>query len=391
MIDEAGHGTEPETIIPLVWSWNSHLTRIVLAGDPRQLGPVVHDKRALQHGLGVSLLERLMSMPPYVPDGIDEDGDPEDIQYNPQFVVKLVRNYRSHPALLTVSSRLFYSNQLVPSAPRDIAQLFVGLAHLPNPDVPLVFHAVEGRQQRDGNSLSWFNLEEVEAVLKWVQNVLYDSQRNAPGYAAQSMRIVMPQDISIITPYAKQANKLRKALQKRSLGKIEVGTVELFQGRENSVIIISTVRSQRDKQKKKTEEGDEAAAEAASAAAATAGADADGMLAFARYGVKPGRALGFVGDPRRFNVSVTRAKSLMIVVGNPFYLQSDPSWQALLEHCREQGCCMGASWESEAVAMERQLSALQRLQVDENVLGAGDGGADAGEGGEGGVEEVAGN
>lgn len=40
---------------------------------------------------------------------------------------------------------------------------------------------------------------------------------------------------------------------------------------------------------------------------------------------------------QRFNVAVTRAKALLIVVGNPLLLGHDPDWKAFLEFCKENG------------------------------------------------------
>ena len=61
---------------------------------------------ATKHGLGVSLMERLMKdLPAYKASNAD-----------PRLLTMLVRNYRSHEALLTVPSRLFYGNKLVPCA-----------------------------------------------------------------------------------------------------------------------------------------------------------------------------------------------------------------------------------------------------------------------------------
>lgn len=50
---------------------------MVLAGDPRQLGPIVKSKLAAAFGLGVSLLERLMANPLY---------SRQDWGYNPKLV-----------------------------------------------------------------------------------------------------------------------------------------------------------------------------------------------------------------------------------------------------------------------------------------------------------------
>ena len=49
-IDEAGQATEPESIIPLAGVL-SRSGQVVLAGDPRQLGPVIYSDVAAQYGL----------------------------------------------------------------------------------------------------------------------------------------------------------------------------------------------------------------------------------------------------------------------------------------------------------------------------------------------------
>lgn len=56
-----------------------YVLKIVLAGDPKQLGPLVKSKLAEAFGLGVSLLERLMATPLY---SCTEKG------YNPLLVKK---------------------------------------------------------------------------------------------------------------------------------------------------------------------------------------------------------------------------------------------------------------------------------------------------------------
>ena len=54
-IDEAGHATEPECIIPVADLLDPNHPRggqLVLAGDPKQLGPIVRSKTTQEHGFG---------------------------------------------------------------------------------------------------------------------------------------------------------------------------------------------------------------------------------------------------------------------------------------------------------------------------------------------------
>lgn len=44
---------------------------------------------------------------------------------------------------------------------------------------------------------------------------------------------------------------------------------------------------------------------------------------------------------QRFNVAVTRAKSLLITIGNPTILQYDECWNALMRYCDENGAFIG--------------------------------------------------
>ena len=73
------------------------VAQVVLAGDPRQLGPVLRSMHAVMHKLNISLLERLMGLPLYAR------------PYNPACITKLVNNFRSHK---TVSIILEHSDQV---------------------------------------------------------------------------------------------------------------------------------------------------------------------------------------------------------------------------------------------------------------------------------------
>lgn len=107
-VDEAGQVSELERLIPLGLVSEAD-SQTVLAGDPMQFGPVIKSRLAMAYGLNVSVLERLMSWPAYLR---DEDALGSCGAYNPLLVTKLVRNYRSHPALLVLLSRLLYHRGL---------------------------------------------------------------------------------------------------------------------------------------------------------------------------------------------------------------------------------------------------------------------------------------
>jgi helicase MOV-10 len=61
-IDEAGQPSEPEAMIAIKTMAGPN-TNVILSGDPKQLGPIVHSPVADKLGMGVSYLDRLMMLP----------------------------------------------------------------------------------------------------------------------------------------------------------------------------------------------------------------------------------------------------------------------------------------------------------------------------------------
>lgn len=305
VIDEAGQATEPEVLCAIAGAMRSPVPgvgRVVLAGDPRQLGPILRSPIAIAHGLGVSLLERLMDGSEGALHRASSDAaGPQS--YNPAFVCMLTDNYRSHPALIAVPNALFYNDALKAAAdPKDAASLALwpGLtdaARTTPGGFPLLFHGVQGRNMQEGNSPSWFNPEEAVEVLAHIKSVLEFFKGK-----------LTPADVGVVTPYTKQCVKIRQLLSRSpELRDVMVGSVELFQGGERRVIVVSTVRTSRE------------------------------LLAFDTK-----HALGFLDSPKRFNVAVTRARNLLIVVGDPSILALDNSWSAMLRYAVAHGAYRGA-------------------------------------------------
>ena len=293
-IDEAGQAIEPEVLLPIVLSTGPG-TQAVLAGDPYQLGPVIKNPQCEDLGLAVSLLERYMDLDIYERKEQYKDHN----YYDPIILTKLIRNYRSHPELLTVPSQMFYENELVPCAPSSLVDrvLNTGLS-IPNPAVPFVFHGVVGEEMKENNNPSLYNPTEIVQVLTYIRLFI------KAGFSSS--------EIGVITPYRKQAEKTRMMIQSLSdvdFRLIKVASVEDFQGQERPIIIISTVRSNNSLPSEKV------------------------------------RLLGFLQNPKRFNVAVTRAQAMLVVIGNPDVLKHDEQWGALLEYALDRNCYVGCQYE----------------------------------------------
>lgn len=78
---------------------------IIVAGDPKQLDAVTKSDDAIGLGFKISLMEQLMKLDIY-------QRDPITKEFNPMFMTQLVKNYRSHAAILKIPNKLFYDNSL---------------------------------------------------------------------------------------------------------------------------------------------------------------------------------------------------------------------------------------------------------------------------------------
>lgn len=203
--------------------------------------------------------------------------------YNSKFIVQLVDNFRSHHFILGFSNKEFYNSILKAKQLDHVANFAIGWELLPNPKFPLLFQASWAGSEMDGTSL--YNNGDINFVRKYVGALL---KKGING------KKVTAKDIGIISPYAAQREKLKEIYKNG----IEIGTVEYFQGREKLIVIVSTVRS-------KT------------------------------------TTVGFLKNEKRLNVALTRAKALLIVIGNPETLGKNSFWRRFIKMCCESKASTG--------------------------------------------------
>lgn len=215
IIDEAGQSIEPSTWLPIMLS-----KRFVLAGDPKQLKPVIHNKCAYE--LQDTLLDRLALT--HKNDGVQ---------------VTLKINYRSVPSIVSIFSKLFYGGYVEPFKknykeyyPISTFRTFPnhktkrGLSkgcYLVDTNPSKIFDY----ERRGINRLGIFNEYEAQILIEW-----YKRLKRCKG--------IEEEDIGIISMYRHQMLYIKSKLRNE---KCEIATVDSFQGREKNIILISMVRS----------------------------------------------------------------------------------------------------------------------------------------------------
>ena len=267
MVDEASQAMEPTSLISLVYG-----RRFVMAGDDRQLPPTVLSPRA-QEVLQLTLFERLRHC------------------FDPGVSHMLRIQYRMHEHIMQFSNRRFYEGRLEahPSVKRHTLAGLDGVLAEPavplgdtlsvviDPNLPVVFvdtAAMNGPgEEQPGGSYSYHNPAEAALV--------------SEVYHALLMMELSPEQIGIISPYEKQVDRLQDLLGADE--RLEIKTVDGFQGREKEAIIVSLVRSNEEQN------------------------------------------IGFLRDLRRLNVAITRARRKLVVIGHRPTLEAHPAYAELLD------------------------------------------------------------
>ncbi|MCA5891788.1 TM0106 family RecB-like putative nuclease [Isoptericola sp. NEAU-Y5] len=205
VVDEAGQFSLANTVAVA-----RSARRLLLLGDPQQLGQVSRGRHP-EPAVAGSALGWLAGGRDVLPD---------------RFGYFLPVSYRMHPALCREVSQLAYEGRLH-AHPRAAARHLEGVE--PGVEHVLVEHA--------GNEVA--SPEEAAEVVAQVQAVV--GRRWTPR--AGESRPLEPADVLVVAAYNAQVATVRRALDGAGLDAVRVGTVDLFQGQEAVVVILTLAAS----------------------------------------------------------------------------------------------------------------------------------------------------
>lgn len=313
IVDEAARVSPRDLMVPMAQG-----KRIILVGDHRQLPHIIDEEVARQMEAGEA--------------GQDENDWLKKSMFQYLFATRLKtlekndgitrrvtldKQYRMHPVLGSFISRNFYEC-FDPTEKFDSGRPASDFAHsLPGTDgkpaVWLDVPAIKGKHQRSGTS--WTRPAEATVIARQLQVWMSSDAGKDLSFG-------------VISFYKAQAELIKKQLGRIADDdrKLRVGTVDSFQGMEFDVVFLSVVRSvlvkaEIERLKKKVLAKGEDWNEEREARA----------------------QFGHLCLYNRLNVSMSRQKKLLVVVGDTGLLQSElateyvPGLVDFLQLCREQG------------------------------------------------------
>ncbi|XP_019480037.1 PREDICTED: DNA replication ATP-dependent helicase/nuclease DNA2 [Hipposideros armiger] len=278
IVDEASQISQPVCLGPLFFS-----RRFVLVGDHQQLPPLVLNREARALGMSESLFKRL--------------------ERNKNAVVQLTVQYRMNSQIMSLSNKLTYEGKLECGSDK-VANAVINLPNFKDVKLELEFFADYSENPwlvgafEPNNSVCFLNTDKVPAPEQVEKGGVSNITEAKLIVFLTSIFIKAgcnPSDIGIIAPYRQQLKIINDLLAHSSVGKVEVNTVDKYQGRDKSIILVSFVRSNK-----------------------------DGTLG------------ELLKDCRRLNVAITRAKHKLILLGCVPSLNRYPPLGKLLHHLNSE-------------------------------------------------------
>ncbi|MBJ6146314.1 DEAD/DEAH box helicase [Hymenobacter sp. BT559] len=320
VMDEASKATPPELALAMIYAH-----RAIIIGDHRQLPPLL-DQEEFRNTLieaGEPELARQFSRADAETSQFERLFTQPGVQ--PGVVSRFDTQYRMHPDINAVIEQFYISDGGlkcgVPEALADVPDLthplsrYHGLSHsaLLAATDHLVWVEVDAPEMLAGTSR--VNLAEAQAV-RAVLACLSESK----GFAEFQAHWPKPeeQEVALITFYGRQVKLLQDvAAQFADRLPARVQTVDKFQGMERNIVVVSLVRSDK---------------------LAHSSAQAPDIDTYPNSGGYPSQpSLGFAQFPNRLNVALSRAKRLLIIVGNSRHFSRNDCYRRVYETVQARG------------------------------------------------------
>nr|XP_042712881.1 DNA replication ATP-dependent helicase/nuclease DNA2 isoform X1 [Chrysemys picta bellii] len=277
IVDEASQISQPICLGPLFYSH-----RFVLVGDHQQLPPLVHNTEARDLGMSESLFKRL--------------------EQNKNAVVQLTVQYRMNSKIMSLSNKLVYEGKLECGSEK-VSKATVILPNLKNLTLELELFADSSETWlketlEPNNPVCFLNTEKVPAPEQAEKGGVSNMTEAKLVLFLTSFFIkagCKASDIGIVSPYRHQLKIITDLMKSSCISTVEVNTVDKYQGRDKSIIIVSFVRNNND-----------------------------------------GNLGTLLMDWRRLNVAITRAKHKLIMLGCVPSLCRYPPLEKLLCHLNSE-------------------------------------------------------
>lgn len=293
IMDEASKATPLEMSVPMVWG-----KKIIIIGDHKQLPPMMNENNiitSLKKANQKVLAETIESFKESQFEILFRTA----FKLKPSIVATLDTQYRMHKKIMDTIGH-FYSEELEEGLKCGLADedmdneqynargsRYHGLT-IPGfiePQTHAIWVNVNTYESQPSGSTSYVNYGELDAI-----KTVIKALQKADGFQKFMDSQEKPEDkeIGIITFYGAQYGKIKEMYKDGKIDKslpCRINVVDKFQGMERNIIIISTVRSNKEKH------------------------------------------YGFAEDIRRINVGFSRARRLLIVIGNRDFFRENAHYK----------------------------------------------------------------
>ncbi|XP_069743147.1 probable helicase senataxin isoform X2 [Narcine bancroftii] len=236
---------------------------------------VIVDEKAKELNYGQSMMYRLQKC-------LQNEVNRTSYGHSP--VLMLLTQYRMHPDICFFPSKYIYGNMLKTDKKVEMERCQLNWPF----QSYMLFDVIDGCEHKEKDSYT--NPQEVKLVIALI-HMIAEKQK---GFC---------RNIGVITPYNAQKEEIIKQIEQECKRarlnhdkSVQVGTVDGFQGCEKDCVIVSCVRAN-----------------------------------------SLPKSIGFLADRQRMNVTITRARCSLFILGHLKTLVEDKDWNALIQDANKRG------------------------------------------------------